>query len=144
MATVKSDAAVGPLKGGLKGQVLAKFASGDSIKKGFIADKFTFVSLIACFLFLFLQCALIAFYWKRLPPEIPIFYSMPWGGQMLGKTAFIWVIPFIDLIITLLNLALVVTFVKENKFLTKILVSSTLIVGFVTFYSVAKTITLLS
>lgn len=36
-------------------------------------------------LFLFALCIFLTlFFWKRLPPQIPLYYSLPWGDDQLG------------------------------------------------------------
>ena len=144
MATVKTDVVMSSAGERLKGLVSSRFSTSETIKKGIFSDKFTFTSFFICLVLLIIQCGTIALYWKKLPPEIPIFYSMPWGSQMLGRTAFIWLIPFLNLILTLFNLSLAITILKGNKFLSTVLVSTCLLIGFIAFYSVIKTVTLLS
>lgn len=38
---------------------------------------------MAGYLGIFVAVVVLGIYWKRLPPEIPWFYSLPWGDQQL-------------------------------------------------------------
>ena len=43
--------------------------------------------LTISFLVLILGWAEVLFFWKNIPPQIPWFYSMPWGeAQLMNKT----------------------------------------------------------
>ena len=41
---------------------------------------------------------LLALYWKYLPPEVPLFYSRPWGEDQLVSPYFLWMIPLLNLV----------------------------------------------
>ncbi len=42
---------------------------------------------------LLLALAVVAFLWKEIPPEIPWFFSLPWGeDQLMKKSGLIWVL----------------------------------------------------
>jgi len=36
---------------------------------------------------------LLAVFWVKLPPLVPLWYSRPWGEEQLANPAFLWVIP---------------------------------------------------
>jgi Na+/proline symporter len=47
----------------------------------------------------------IAFFlYGSLPPEIPMWYSLPWGETQLSKKTFIFLIPTTSLLFCLINL----------------------------------------
>ncbi len=141
MTAGKKD--VNPLKNDAFGTVAGKFAFSEEVRDDFFRDKFNFWVLIACFLFLLAQILLIAIFWHKLPPDIPIFWSKPWGQAILGKTFFILLIPALALVSFLINAVFVIG-LKKDKFLSRVLTAGSLIVGFCTFYGVVKIITLLT
>jgi hypothetical protein len=53
---------------------------------------------------------------SHLPPQIPIFYSRPWGEEQLAEKYFLW----LPLIITVFT-AIVVTFVVKKLKLESVL-----------------------
>lgn len=129
---------------GLKGLVPTRFAIAADVKSGLIADKVNSWILISSVILFLLQTISIAIYFKRLPPEIPLFYSRPWGSQMLAGKAFIWLIPAMALFFIFFNFLIVILFERENKFLSRVLLATSLIVGFATFYGTLKIVTLLA
>ena len=40
-----------------------------------------------------LMGGVLAIFWKTLPPQLPLFYSLPWGEQQLvNKLWFVWIL----------------------------------------------------
>lgn len=98
---------------------------------------------IAClFLNLFLS-SLILVSWAKLPPQLPLFYSRPWGEPILAKPIFLWILPAISLGVLLVNFALNNLALDERKFLSKVLVVFALLVSILTTYTGTKIISLL-
>jgi hypothetical protein len=56
------------------------------------------------FSFLIAQLGLILFFWKKLPPEVPLFYSRPWGKEQLVNPRFLFLLPGLTLVIFLIFL----------------------------------------
>lgn len=56
----------------------------NSLKK-FVNDPFTIVSLIIILSIMVLTSAFIIIFWKKLPSELPLFYSFPWGEEQVGS-----------------------------------------------------------
>ena len=71
------------------------------------------VGLISSLLFLGLS-------WFKLPPQVPLFYSLPWGKEQLASPVFLWLLPGSSLALVLINL-LVASFFSSDKLLTRIL-----------------------
>jgi len=78
-------------------------------------------------LFLSIQLAIIAFYWHRLPPQLPLFYSRPWGEEQLANPAALLFLPTTSLTLFLINLFFASSAPKEEKLLQKILTSASTI-----------------
>jgi len=76
--------------------------------------------------FLLVQISLILFFWSKLPPEVPLFYSRPWGKEQLVNPWFLFLLPGLTLVIFLFNFAFL-TLVKtrldekDRNLLTKII-----------------------
>lgn len=66
--------------------------------------------------------ALVAIFQLRLPPEVPLFYSRPWGKEQLAQPLLLLLPPAAAFLIFLLNLAWARTWAKEREFLSQILV----------------------
>lgn len=49
---------------------------------------------------------LIALFWSRLPPKIPLFYSRPWGEEQIAQPEFLLLLPASVLVVLIANLML--------------------------------------
>lgn len=83
---------------------------------------------VTAFLLGFFIFILLFFYW-RLPPEIPLTYSRPWGGEQLVSIVFLFVIFSLIMLIVLANALLATFLFSREQLLARILVwISTLVV----------------
>lgn len=53
--------------------------------------------------FIIFQFVYLFFRYQNLPPEVPIFFSQPWGQSWLAPSAAIFLLPFFSLLIGLAN-----------------------------------------
>lgn len=61
-----------------------------------------------------LGLALILGKWKIIPPELPWFYSLPWGeNQLVGKVFFVW-LGLGELMVWLVVYALIEKFRRDD------------------------------
>lgn len=72
--------------------------------------------------FIFFSSLLLLIFWNRLPPQVPFFYSRPWGEEQLGQPLFLWFFPLASLI------SLIV-----NHFLNRLLKTEILLIQIITF-----------
>lgn len=72
---------------------------------------------------------ILAITFKRLPPSIPLYYSLPWGEEQLAKPSDLFIIPFSIMIIFLLNLILSMVFLKRDNFLIQFLMWSSCLIA---------------
>lgn len=82
-------------------------------------------------------------FWLRLPPEVPLFYSKPWGQEQLGQPIFLW-LPLILAGLTLLANSALASFLGENQFLKKTLVIGAIVASFLASITVIRIIFLVS
>ena len=69
----------------------------------------------------FLSTTLLLVFWKKLPPEMPWFYSLPWGeGQLIGKEGVAIVMGGLGGVIGL-DIFFAKRLEKEDEFLAKML-----------------------
>lgn len=55
---------------------------------------------------------IIVLSWSRLPPEVPLFYSLPWGENQLADQIWLLVLPLLALGVTGFNLLVSAVVVK--------------------------------
>lgn len=79
---------------------------------------------------------LIVFKFRKLPPEVPLFYSLPWGEKQLANKVLLFLLPFSSITVLLLNVFLAKK-EKAEPLVAKLLVSGALL------FSILATITLI-
>lgn len=96
------------------------------------------------FAILFFTFAFLVFTWKRLPPELPLFYSLPWGEEQLGKPSFLLILPIGSLLMGMVNFSLAVFSFERQPMLAKILVWATSLLTFLASLTLIKIILLIT
>lgn len=87
--------------------------------KSILKNKFYIWSLAAIVILLFLQFLAIAIFWKYIPPQIPMFYSHPWGNEQLADKKLIFLFPIQLLALLIINYLLSAFFFLKEKLLAK-------------------------
>jgi len=83
----------------------------------------------------------IALKWRALPPQIPLFYSRPWGEDQLAGKEMIFLIPVASFGISLINEILARVFLKKlDLFFEKISFYSSFLVSILACISLLKII----
>lgn len=112
------------------------------VERGIVQDKFSFYVLIISIISIIVQCILVAVNWNRFPPEVPLFYSQPWGEKILTGPIYILILPLIVLAFMSLNYFLILR-VREELFLRRTITAFNLLIAFFCVYSIFKLISLL-
>lgn len=79
----------------------------------------------------FIVASTIFFVSKHLPPDLPLFYSLPWGENQLAKTDQLIIIPAIFLCISLVNLIIFLQLDEKFIVLKRILSITSIIVSLI-------------
>lgn len=95
-------------------------------------------------LFILSQLALIFFKFNDLPPELPLYYSLPWGPSVLAPMVNIFLLPGISALVLVLNNFLAVFFIKSATLLSHLLTISSLVISFLYFITLYRIIFLVS
>lgn len=100
---------------------------------------------IKAFLLLFLfTFTLLLFTFNRLPPQLPLFYSRPWGEEQLATPSFLLLLPLGALVIGFLNIGMAGFLFEEFPFLARILIWSSVLVSLISAITVFKIVTLIT
>lgn len=108
-----------------------------------LSDKLTLFVFIFFVISVIAQSSLILINWSKLPPEVPIFYSRPWGEPMLAAPIFLWILPVSCVVFVLLNLFIALYLIKAHYFLNRVLIVFSAIIAFATLYDVIRLMGLL-
>lgn len=68
-----------------------------------------------------LMAGSFAWLFSQLPPQIPLFYSRPWGEDQLVDYWFIFILPFLLHVFIFLNIYLYNRFFLPNQLVKKIM-----------------------
>lgn len=68
-----------------------------------------------------LMAAVFAFKLRKIPPQIPLFYSRPWGEYQLTDWWFIFLLPILMNLLYFLNLYLSKKFFGTNHFVKTVI-----------------------
>lgn len=109
---------------------------------GLLQDRFSFWATLLCLIFTVAQIAIILVSFKKLPPELPIFYSKPWGEPMLAGPLFVWILPGLSFLFVAVNYLIARLLISET-FLYRVLIVFAVTFAFAAFYDTAKIISLL-
>lgn len=114
------------------------------------SDRFSFSIFLFCVLSILAAASLILVSIGKLPPQIPLFYSRPWGETMLAPGVYLWILPLVATLSVTVNFItgdLVAAQNKQgfstNKFLARILTVFSLLVCLTILYTEVKIISLL-
>lgn len=89
------------------------------------------------------QVSLLLVSWGKLPPEVPLFYSRPWGGQILAAPVFLFLLPAIALFSLVFNFLLASFITHGEVFLRRVLMAAAVLVGLTSLYDTVKIVSLL-
>jgi hypothetical protein len=79
--------------------------------------------------FLIGQILIIFSAWRYLPPQIPLFYSRPWGEEQLVNPLGIFILPGLSLGFLLINLVITMTISREEILIRQLLMGASAIVN---------------
>jgi len=84
------------------------------------------ISQIAIIIWL-IEILLIFSTWSLLPPQVPLFYSRPWGEEQLVHPIGLFLLPALGLVTFLINFWIISLLPKEEKLLRQILIITILV-----------------
>jgi hypothetical protein len=75
---------------------------------------------------------------NRLPPQLPLFYSLPWGDNQLGTLAQFIILPAIIILVSLINLFITWQLHSSQIVLKRILYTSSITTSFLILVTALK------
>lgn len=93
-------------------------------------DAFSLWGLSFSLFFLAFGCVFLALFWSKLPPQIPLFYSRPWGEEQLAEKVQIIFLPTFAFFIFLSALLSSLRIFSKEPLLARILIGSSAILIF--------------
>lgn len=94
------------------------------------------------FLLLTAQIVILAFFWQKLPPQVPLFYSRPWGEEQLVSPLVLLFLPITSLLVILTNSIMASLITREGKLASQFLVIFGTVFNFLCLVTLFKIVTL--
>jgi len=79
-------------------------------------------------------------FYRQLPPQVPLFYSLPWGERQLVSPSTLLFLPSLSLVILVINV-LISRFLMAYSFLVNVLFWSGTLFSFLALIDLIKIIT---
>lgn len=93
--------------------------------------KFTIIIVIAA-------TAILAWRWNQLPPQVPLWYSKPWGEEQLAQPLWLLLLPGGSLLWYTFSLWFVHTYLKSYRIFGQVLFLSSLTVSTLSLITLVK------
>lgn len=85
----------------------------------------------------------VLWYWRRLPTEIPLWFSKPWGEERLTHPAFLLIPILISILVYIGNILVANKFTLEHPLFTRVLFLASAVVSLMSVYIVLKVLALI-
>ncbi len=82
--------------------------------------------------------------WRSLPPEIPLFYSLPRSYDQLAKSIFILLLPALSIVFFCINFLLASLFYEKERLASIFLMITSIVISFLLFIAFLKIIFLIT
>lgn len=90
------------------------------------------------------QLILIFVKFNDLPPQIPLYYSLPWGANGLASSSALFIIPVASIIIFLVNSILAAFSLIKHILFSRLLLIFSLLFSLLSLYTLTRIIFLVS
>ena len=105
------------------------------------SDKYASIPLIFTFISIIVTIAAIAYLNRLLPPNIPLFYSLPWGSAQLTDKSQLFLLPIISLSIAILNFIFYSQLHQTQVILKRMLLLNIFAVNLIVIVAIFKIVT---
>ncbi|MDP3998613.1 MAG: hypothetical protein Q8P89_03290 [bacterium] len=107
-------------------------------------DPFCLGSLTLSLIALLFGLALLGFGWGGLPPQIPLFYSRPWGEAQLAPNPQIVMLPGLAFSIIFLNIIFSARLLLKEPVLARVLIGASFVLVLILILALFQIVNLVS
>ncbi|EKD66894.1 MAG: hypothetical protein ACD_48C00685G0002 [uncultured bacterium] len=108
----------------------------------YLENRIVRITTYSSFFLCVLTLCIPLFYWKLLPPFIPLWFSRPWGLERLTSVFGLFLPPLSCLFWLITTISTSIRLLKEHLVFSQILSVVTLIISIMSFITVTTIITL--
>jgi hypothetical protein len=94
--------------------------------------------------FIIIQVSVLVWKFNSLPPQVPLYYSLPWGELQLASASSLFILPTISIVLLLINHLFSVSLAKTSQLLSRFLVVISSIVSFFFLIALLRIVSLIS
>ncbi|MEA3354898.1 MAG: hypothetical protein U9Q63_00215 [Patescibacteria group bacterium] len=94
------------------------------------------------FVSLGLSLVILAWYWLKLPPEVPLFFSKPYGNSQLVSVWVLLLVPVFSLIVQVVCIRWAEQILDKDKLLAQLLIWIESLVSLMNLISLVKIVSL--
>ena len=105
-------------------------------------DLFVRTAIIVAFGATLFSLLILVISYSKLSPEIPLYYSLPWGEEQLAEKARLFLLPGLSILVLLINF-LLITFFSEDRFLKRIIAITGVLVAFLGTFTLVRILELI-
>jgi len=105
-----------------------------------LAGSLTNLSVIISLLFIVIMGGFFSIFYRQLPPQVPLFYSRPWGERQLVSPPTLLFLPSLSLAVLIINI-LISRFLMAYSFLIDVLFWCGTLFSFLSLINLIKIIT---
>ena len=107
-------------------------------------DKVISGGFLLTFIIVFLAFVYILIRFGSLPPYMPLFNQLPWGNQRLGTSIMIFIPLGIAIFIAIFNILICYFIYKKSQIISRMLAATSVLIAFLSFLFILRTINLIT
>ena len=81
---------------------------------------------------------LLLWQWKTLPPQVPLWYTKPWGAEQLADPHWLFILPLASLLIYIINIFASIYITADYLVFTQMISLSSLLISFLSCVTLIK------
>lgn len=85
---------------------------------------------------------IIVWYWRTLPPQVPLWYSKPWGDERLASPWLLFLPLLSSVIVYGINLTAVIRFASNHPMFARVLLLTSVLISLLSGITVVRIVTL--
>ena len=105
-----------------------------------LTGSLTNLAVVVSLLFIVIMGGFFFIFYRQLPPQVPLFYSRPWGERQLVSPSTLLFLPSLSLAVLIINI-LISRFLMAYPFLINVLFWSGALFSFLSLIDLIKIIT---
>ena len=90
------------------------------------------------------QIGLLAWKFIQLPPQVPLYYSLPWGQSQLTNASYLFLLPTISIVVLFIDNLFAVSWFKNQPLLSRFSIITSLLISFFSTYTLINIIFLIA